>query len=137
MGPSSRDSQKRPLLVPDVEEIRVSPIISKKGYLNILEHKTKVWKKRFVVVRRPYVFLFRDERDHCERGMINLAQAKTEFSLEQQNLVRNTFSITTKQNGFLVQTLNEKELHDWLYAINPFSRVKSDLLQHAHVLRGR
>ena len=41
-SPSSRDSQKRPMLVPDVEEIRVSPIISKKGYLNILEHKTKV-----------------------------------------------------------------------------------------------
>ena len=44
----------------------------------------QVWKKRFVVVRRPYVFLFRDERDHCERGMINLAQAKTEFSLGKQ-----------------------------------------------------
>ena len=41
-SPGSRDSQKRPLLIPDMEEIRVSPIISKKGYLNILEHKTKV-----------------------------------------------------------------------------------------------
>jgi kinesin family protein 1 len=51
--------------------------------------------------------------------MINLAQARTEYSHEQQNLVKNTFSITTKENGFLIQTLNEKELHDWLYAINP------------------
>ena len=51
--------------------------------------------------------------------MINLAQAKTEYTIEQQNLVKNTFSITTKQNGFLIQTLNEKELYDWLYAINP------------------
>lgn len=118
-SPGSRDSQKRPLLLPDVEEIRVSPIISKKGYLSILDHKTKVWKKRWVVVRRPYVFLFRDERDHCERGLINLAQAKTEYTQEQQNLVKNTFSITTKQNGYLIQTLNERELYDWLYAINP------------------
>jgi len=118
-SPGSRDSQKRPLLLPDLEEIRISPIISKRGYLNVLEHKTKVWKKRWVVVRRPYVFFFRDERDHCERGMINLAQAKTEYTLEQQNLVKNTFSITTKQNGFLIQTLNEKDVSDWLYAINP------------------
>ena len=79
----------------------------------------QVWKKRWVMVRRPYVFLFRDERDYCERGIINLAQAKTEYSAEQQNLVRNTFSITTKQNVFLIQTMNEKDVHDWLYAINP------------------
>jgi kinesin family member 1 len=51
----------------------------------------KVWKKRWVVVRRPYVFIYRDERDPCERGLINLAQARTEYSLEQQNLVRNAF----------------------------------------------
>ena len=86
---------------------------------NPLTFFMQVWKKRWVMVRRPYVFLFRDERDYCERGIINLAQAKTEYSAEQQNLVRNTFSITTKQNVFLIQTMNEKDVHDWLYAINP------------------
>ena len=49
-------------LLPDLEEIRVSPCIAKKGHLNILEEKSKGWKKRWVVVRRPYVFIFRDER---------------------------------------------------------------------------
>ena len=33
-----------------------------------------------MVVRRPYVFLFRDERDPCARGIINLARANTEYS---------------------------------------------------------
>lgn len=37
------------LYVPEVEEIRISPVISRKGYLNILEHKTNGWKKRWVV----------------------------------------------------------------------------------------
>ena len=37
------------LYVPEVEEIRISPIIARKGYLNILEHKTNGWKKRWVV----------------------------------------------------------------------------------------
>lgn len=49
-------------LLPDLEEIRVSPCIAKKGHLNVLEEKSKGWKKRWVVVRRPYVFIFRDER---------------------------------------------------------------------------
>ncbi len=109
------------VIVPDVEEIRVSPIISKRGFLNILEQRTKVWKKRFVVVRRPYVFLFRDERDVCERGLINLAQAKTELfsAAEQQALAKNTFSVVTRTRGYLLQTGDERELQDWLYAINP------------------
>lgn len=37
------------LYVPEVEEIRISPVISRKGYLNILEHKINGWKKRWVV----------------------------------------------------------------------------------------
>ena len=32
-------------LLPELEEIRVSPCIAKKGYLNILEEKSKGWKK--------------------------------------------------------------------------------------------
>lgn len=37
------------LYVPEVEEIRISPVIARKGYLNVLEHKTNGWKKRWVV----------------------------------------------------------------------------------------
>jgi hypothetical protein len=32
-----------------MEEIRISPVIARKGYLNILEQKTNGWKKRWVV----------------------------------------------------------------------------------------
>ena len=53
-SPGSRDSQKRPLLLPDVEEIRVSPLISKRGYLNILDHKTKVY---FILHTTKYYYI--------------------------------------------------------------------------------
>lgn len=42
----------------------------------------------FQVVRRPYVFIFRDERDPVERGLINLATAQIEYSEDQQAMVR-------------------------------------------------
>jgi kinesin family protein 1 len=32
-----------------MEEIRISPVVARKGYLNILEQKTNGWKKRWVV----------------------------------------------------------------------------------------
>ena len=37
------------LYVPDLEEIRVSPVVARKGYLNVLEHGGSGWKKRWVV----------------------------------------------------------------------------------------
>jgi kinesin family protein 1 len=111
----------KPLYVPEIEEIRVSPMISKKGYLNCLEDRTGCWVKRWVVVKRPYLFIFYDEKDPIERNVINLSSAQIECSEDQQEMLKvvNTFSIVTKYSGYLMQTLSDKEVHDWLYAINP------------------
>ncbi|KAL3055159.1 hypothetical protein OYC64_017959 [Pagothenia borchgrevinki] len=107
--------------VPDIQEIRVSPIVSKKGYLHFLEPHTSGWVKRFVVVRRPYVYLYRSERDSVERAVINLSSAKVEYSEDKQTLLRtpNTFAVCTEHRGILLQATNDKEMHDWLYAFNP------------------
>ncbi|CAH1972063.1 unnamed protein product [Acanthoscelides obtectus] len=121
MAPMGPRDPELVLYVPDMEEIRISPVIARKGYLNVLEHKTHGWKKRWVAVRRPYVFIFRDEKDPVERALINLATAQVEYSEDQLSAVRlpNTFSVVSKHKGYLLQTLQEKDVHDWLYAINP------------------
>jgi kinesin family protein 1 len=49
LGSTSPLKESLVLYVPEVEEIRISPVIARKGYLNVLEHKTNVWKKRWVV----------------------------------------------------------------------------------------
>ncbi|KAK3104520.1 hypothetical protein FSP39_003955, partial [Pinctada imbricata] len=107
--------------VPLIEEVRVSPVVSKKGYLNFLEEKHTGWVKKWVVVRRPYVYIYNGEKDPVERAIINLATSVIEYSEDQQSLLktRNTFSVLTKHRGFLMQTLDDKDFHDWLYAINP------------------
>ena len=80
------------LYYPEVEEMRVSPLVSRKGYVNFLEdgkqQKVKGWSKRWVVVRRPYVFIFNSEKDPVERGLINLASAQVGFSEESQALLK-------------------------------------------------
>ncbi|KAM9469254.1 kinesin-like protein KIF1A isoform 1-T1 [Clarias gariepinus] len=107
--------------VPNIQEIRVSPIVSKKGYLNFLEPHTSGWVKRYVVVRRPYVYLYRSERDSVERAVINLSSAQVEYSEDQHGLLRtpNAFTVVTEHHGILLQAGNDKEMHDWLYAFNP------------------
>ncbi|XP_059358035.1 kinesin-like protein KIF1A isoform X7 [Carassius carassius] len=107
--------------IPNIQEIRISPIVSKKGYLHFLEPHTNGWVKRYIVVRRPYVFLYRSERDCVERAVINLSSAQVEYSEDQQVMLRapNTFAVCTEHRNILLQAANDKEMHDWLYAFNP------------------
>ncbi|XP_037324671.2 kinesin-like protein KIF1A isoform X16 [Pungitius pungitius] len=106
---------------PDITEIRVSPIVSKKGYLHFLEPNTNGWVKRYVVVRRPYVYIYNAERDSVERAILNLSSAQVEYSEDQQAMLKTpyTFAVCTEHRGILLQATNDKEMHDWLYAFNP------------------
>ncbi|XP_043097337.1 kinesin-like protein KIF1A isoform X9 [Puntigrus tetrazona] len=107
--------------VPDIQEIRVSPIVSKKGYLHFLEPQSNGWVKRYVVVRRPYVYIYNTERDTVERAILNLSSAQVEYSEDQQAMLKTpyTFAVCTEHRGILLQASNDKEMHDWLYAFNP------------------
>ncbi|XP_029564150.1 kinesin-like protein KIF1A isoform X16 [Salmo trutta] len=107
--------------VPDIQEIRVSPIVSKKGYLHFLEPHTNGWVKRYVAVRRPYVYIYNTERDSVERAILNLSSAHVKYSEDQQAMLKspNTFAVCTEHRGILLQASNDKEMHDWLYAFNP------------------
>nr|KAF6505705.1 kinesin family member 1B [Rousettus aegyptiacus] len=91
-------------LVPDIEEIRPGSVVSKKGYLQFKEPLSSNWAKHFVVVRRPYVFIYNSDKDPVERGIINLSTAQVEYSEDQQAMVK---------------ALNDKDMNDWLYAFNP------------------
>jgi hypothetical protein len=35
--------------IPSIEEVRISPVVSRRGYLNFLEEKGTGWVKKFVV----------------------------------------------------------------------------------------
>ncbi|XP_061894671.1 kinesin-like protein KIF1A isoform X3 [Entelurus aequoreus] len=107
--------------VPDIQEIRVSPIVSKKGYLHFLDPHTNSWVKRYVVVRRPYVYIYNTERDGVERAILNLSSAQVEYSEDQQAMLKtpNTFAVCTEHRGILLQAGSDKDMHDWLYAFNP------------------
>ncbi|TRZ01685.1 hypothetical protein DNTS_015865 [Danionella cerebrum] len=125
-GPEAKKTSQEPksrthTFVPDIQEIRVSPIVSKKGYLHFLEPHSNGWVKRYVVVRRPYVYIYNTERDTVERAILNLSSAQVEYSEDQQAMLKTpyTFAVCTEHRGILLQASNDKEMHDWLYAFNP------------------
>ncbi|XP_047186606.1 kinesin-like protein KIF1B isoform X12 [Scophthalmus maximus] len=108
-------------LVPDIEEMRPGSVVSKKGILSFMEPRSNSWVKHFVVVRRPYVFIYNSDKDPVERGVLNLSTAQVEYSEDQQAMLKtpNTFAVCTKHRGILLQANNEKDMNDWLYAFNP------------------
>lgn len=65
-----------------------SSVVSKKGYLHFKEPLSSSWAKHFVVVRRPYVFIYNSDKDPVERGIINLSTAQVEYSEDQQAMVK-------------------------------------------------
>ncbi|XP_057685747.1 kinesin-like protein KIF1B isoform X13 [Corythoichthys intestinalis] len=108
-------------LVPDIEEMRPGSVVSKKGFLSFMEPRSNSWVKHFVVVRRPYVFIYNTDKDPVERGVLNLSTAQVEYSEDQQAMLKtpHTFAVCTKHRGILLQANNEKDMNDWLYAFNP------------------
>ncbi|XP_048362667.1 kinesin-like protein KIF1A isoform X18 [Sphaerodactylus townsendi] len=118
---SEDERETQQLLVPDIQEIRVSPIVSRKGYLHFLEPHTNGWVKRYVVVRRPYVYIYNTDKDSVERAVLNLSSAQVEYSEDQQAMLKtpNTFAVCTEHRGILLQASSDKDMHDWLYAFNP------------------
>ncbi|XP_027963944.1 kinesin-like protein KIF1B isoform X1 [Eumetopias jubatus] len=124
-------------LVPDIEEIRPGSVVSKKGYLHFKEPLYSNWAKHFVVVRRPYVFIYNSDKDPVERGIINLSTAQVEYSEDQQAMVKtpNIFAVCTKHRGVLLQALNDKDMNDWLYAFNPLlaGTIRLHILASVHL----
>lgn len=62
--------------------------MSKKGFLSFMEPRSNSWVKHFVVVRRPYVFIYNNDKDPVERGVLNLSTAQVEYSEDQQSMLK-------------------------------------------------
>jgi len=79
--------------------------VSKKGYIHFLEPHTNGWVKRYVVVRRPYVYIYNSERDTVERAILNLSSAQVEYSEDQQAMLKVSDSPNSSRNTFPAPTL--------------------------------
>ncbi|XP_037076336.1 kinesin-like protein unc-104 [Pollicipes pollicipes] len=131
-----------PLFCAELEEIRVSPAVSRRGPLLVFEELTQTWLKRWLVVRRPYVFLFRDAKDAVERGLINLATAQIEFSDGLADDVPNSFRVSTQHRQYLLQAVGKdpaRDLYEWLYAMNPLlaGQIRSKQGRRRRISGGR
>ncbi len=71
----------------------IRSVVSKKGFLSFMEPRSNSWVKHFVVVRRPYVFIYNSDKDPVERGVLNLSTAQVEYSEDQQAMLKVQFQV--------------------------------------------
>ncbi|UYV79549.1 unc-104 [Cordylochernes scorpioides] len=105
----------RALYVSEVEEVHPSPLVSRRGELWCTRGSAAAFKC-WLVVRRPYVFFFKEERDPLERAVINLASAQVRYD---EDALEAAFTVVYGPHTYKFYTSNTKEAHDWLYALNP------------------
>ncbi|XP_074605037.1 kinesin family member unc-104 isoform X3 [Brevipalpus obovatus] len=114
------DPSLKTIFVPEIEEIRLSPVISRKGCIQIPDERTGKLEKRWAVVRRPYLFIYLNEKDPIERMIMNLASVQIEYPEDPDHFKTcKSFSIISRHRALTLHGSNEREVHDWLYAINP------------------
>ncbi|CAH8435760.1 unnamed protein product [Schistosoma turkestanicum] len=94
-------------LVGECDEVRVSPVTSRKGYLLVLEERTAGWLRRWAVVRRPFLYLYNHERDFIERGLINLTTSQIEYDMNMAYMTKDDLLDDTKTNSVHFSSTNE------------------------------
>ena len=85
---SSTGSRAGKQLIAEIDEVRVNSIVSKKGFINFLEDNSLNWSKKYVVVRRPYLFIYMSEKDPLERAIINLSTAQMVYNEQQVEMLQ-------------------------------------------------
>lgn len=70
-----------------------------------MEPRSNSWVKHFVVVRRPYVFIYNSDKDPVERGVLNLSTAQVEYSEDQQAMLKVYSCVSTSNHriSFITQ----------------------------------
>lgn len=141
-------------LIPSLEESRLSKVVSKQGllyHLELIANKqtstlSRKYIRRFVVVKRPYLFLYNSEKEMEELGVVNLTNTELIVSeinkdndsqnqdattttpklinnelneVEDTLQIAKTFILKGMISCNVFQCLNNQDVCEWLYAINP------------------
>jgi len=106
--------------LPQITQVSISPVVSRRGYVSLMKMGGgDSWLKKWLVVRRPFIFVYNSHKDQCERGFFNLTTTIVEYFNEMHQITVNSFVISTEHQTLIIGADNEDDMHGWLYAFNP------------------
>ncbi|KAI0069239.1 kinesin-domain-containing protein [Artomyces pyxidatus] len=109
-------------LVASTKLVPRSDIPTKKGHLMILIDATQdTWERRYFVLRRPYLHMYKHSNELEEIGVISLDAANVESNPEMETLLgkKFTFTLFTSSNSHALAAPSLKELQSWTSKLDP------------------
>ncbi|EUB57832.1 Kinesin-like protein unc-104 [Echinococcus granulosus] len=131
------------------DEVRISPVVNRRGLLLVADESNPNWVPRWIMVRRPFLYIYENEKDTLERRIINLKVAHLEYSAEEgeifgpkktsperSKVVEPTkhpmiFALQYADRKIFMKTgpsASRNEIHEWLYAIDPLMAGEINLV---------
>ncbi|KAI7850116.1 hypothetical protein BDC45DRAFT_573253 [Circinella umbellata] len=121
-------------LLAEVKLVTQSDTVSKRGYLTYQESAVHdKWVKRWLVIRRPYIYIYTNHTETDEQGVINVSSVRIDYNraLEQMIERTNVFALYTSNNAYTLQAGSRTEMIDWISKIDqmfPIDKLKNDSL---------
>ncbi|KAJ3558619.1 hypothetical protein NM688_g814 [Phlebia brevispora] len=95
---------------------------TKKGHLLVMiDANENVWERRWFVLRRPYLHMYKHSNEIEEVAVVNLNGVNIESNPEMEALLgkRFTFTLFTSANSYALAAPSLKELNAWTSKLDP------------------
>jgi len=117
-----RSRSVSPQLVASTKLVPRSDVPTKKGHLMILVDATQdLWERRWFVLRRPYLHVYKHSNEIEEVTVIGLDGVNVESNQEMESILGKSFTFTlfTSSNSHALAAPNLKELQSWTTKLDP------------------
>lgn len=95
---------------------------TKKGHLMVMiDANENTWERRWFVLRRPYLHMYKHSTEVEEVAVVNLTGVNLESNPEMEALLgkRFTFTLFTSSNSYALAAPSQKELDSWTSKLDP------------------
>ncbi|KAF8495218.1 kinesin-like protein [Russula emetica] len=117
-----RSESPQPQLIASTKLVPRSDVPTKKGHLKILVDATQdIWERRWFVLRRPYLHVYKHSNEIEEVTVIGLDGVNVESNPEMESLLGKpfTFTLFTSSNSHALAAPNLRELRAWTTKLDP------------------
>ncbi|KAI9008854.1 hypothetical protein CLU79DRAFT_776037 [Phycomyces nitens] len=131
-GQSREDLRSTSKLLAEVKLVTQTDTVSKKGHLFYQDNAAEdSWIKQWFVVRRPYIYIYANQSETNEQGIINVSSVRVDYNRALENMINrtNAFALYTSNNAYLLQAATRAEMIDWIGKIDqkfPIEKLRNE-----------
>ncbi|KAI9255314.1 hypothetical protein BY458DRAFT_520451 [Sporodiniella umbellata] len=109
-------------LLAHVEYVHPTSVsVSKRGYVLYQQDAARdLWIQRWFVIRRPYIYIYENESEYDEQGVINVGSVRIDYNRQLEQMIKrnNVFAVYTNNNAYTLQAETRQDMIQWIQSID-------------------